>query len=62
MNVTAETLRGVQAGLLNYARDARGLQFGAVNLARHLEGVQIGLLNYAEDAAVPCLPILNARF
>jgi len=62
MNVTAETLRGVQAGLLNYARDARGLQFGAVNLARHLEGVQIGLLNYTEDAAVPCLPILNARF
>ena len=62
MNVTAETLRGVQAGLLNYARDARGLQFGAVNLARHLEGVQIGLLNYTEDAAVPCLPLLNARF
>ncbi len=62
MNVTAETLRGVQAGLLNYARDARGLQFGAVNLARHLEGVQIGLLNYAADAAVPCLPLLNARF
>ena len=62
MNATAETLRGVQAGLLNYAKDARGLQFGAVNLARHLEGVQIGLLNYAADAAVPCLPILNARF
>ena len=52
---------GAQIGLVNGAHHA-ALQIGLLNLARHLEGVQIGLLNYAEDAAVPCLPILNARF
>ena len=62
VNGAKETLCGVQIGLINNARDARGLQIGAVNLASHLEGVQIGLLNYAGDAAVPCLPFLNARF
>ena len=62
MNGAKETLCGVQIGLLNNAKDVRGLQIGAVNLASHLEGVQIGLLNYAGDAAVPCLPLLNARF
>jgi len=62
VNKSEESISGVQFGLFNYAKDAHGLQFGAFNLARHLEGVQIGLLNYAEDATVPCLPILNARF
>ena len=62
VNGAKETLCGVQIGLINNARDARGLQIGAVNLASRLEGVQIGLLNYAGDAAVPCLPLLNARF
>ena len=62
LNGAKATVRGVQAGFLNSAQNVHGLQFGAFNLARHLEGVQIGLLNYAEDAAVPCLPILNARF
>ena len=62
VNKSEESISGVQFGLFNYAKDAHGLQFGAFNLARHLEGVQIGLLNYAEDAAVPCLSILNARF
>ena len=62
LNGAKATVRGVQAGFLNSAQNVHGLQIGAFNLARHLEGVQIGLLNYAEDAAVPCLPILNARF
>ena len=62
LNGAEATVRGVQAGFLNSAQDVHGLQIGAFNLASHLEGVQIGLLNYAEDAAVPCLPILNARF
>ena len=62
LNGAKATVRGVQAGFLNSAQDVHGLQIGAFNLARHLEGVQIGLLNYAEDATVPCLPILNARF
>ena len=61
-NLAEGELRGVQIGLINNAEDVRGLQIGAVNLARHLEGVQIGLLNYAGDAAVPCLPLLNAHF
>ena len=62
LNGAKATVRGVQAGLLNYAQNVHGLQIGAFNLARHLEGVQIGLLNYAGDAAVPCLPLINARF
>ena len=62
LNGAKATVRGVQAGFLNSAQNVHGLQIGAFNLARHLEGVQIGLLNYAEDATVPCLPILNARF
>ena len=62
LNGAKATVRGVQAGFLNSAQDVHGLQIGAFNLASHLEGVQIGLLNYTEDAAVPCLPILNARF
>lgn len=62
MNGAKKTLCGVQVGLLNYGADVRGLQIGIVNSAHHLEGVQIGLLNYAADAAVPCLPLLNARF
>lgn len=62
INGAKETLRGVQIGLINNARNARGVQIGAVNLASRLEGVQIGLLNYAADAAVPCLPLIIARF
>ena len=62
LNGAKATVRGVQAGFLNSAQDVHGLQIGAFNLASHLEGVQIGLLNFAKDAAVPCLPLLNARF
>ena len=62
LNGAEATVRGVQAGFLNSAQDVHGLQIGAFNLASHLEGVQIGLLNFAKDAAVPCLPLLNARF
>lgn len=62
LNGAKATVRGVQAGFLNSAQDVHGLQIGAFNLASHLEGVQIGLLNYAGDAAVPFLPLFNARF
>ena len=61
-NLAEVNLRGIQFGLLNTSEDVRGLQIGAVNLARHLKGVQIGILNYAADAAIPCLPLLNAHF
>ena len=61
-NKAEESLSGVQIGLFNYGENVSGLQIGFGNYAHHLEGVQIGLFNLAEDAAVPFLPILNARF
>ncbi len=61
-NLAEVNLRGIQFGLLNASDDVRGLQIGAINRARHLKGVQIGILNSAANAAIPCLPLLNAHF
>ena len=43
-------LVGLQtAGLLNYAREVKGVQFGLVNVARKMKGAPIGLVNFVGD-------------
>lgn len=46
---TADTLQGVQvAGIFNRAGLARGVQFGLINYAREIRGVQLGLINLSQ--------------
>lgn len=44
-----DTLRGVQWGGVNWARNAKGLQWGIVNINRSGEVAQIGLVNIQPD-------------
>jgi len=49
-NVTSRTLQGVQlAGVLNYAKNNKGLQIGLVNIADSSSGVSLGLLNIVKN-------------
>ncbi|MDC0707037.1 caspase family protein [Stigmatella sp. ncwal1] len=49
----AETLKGVQVGLINLAGDATGTQIGLINVGNEIRGLQLGILNIAEDVTVP---------
>lgn len=56
----ATRLEGIQAGMVNYAGEARGAQAGLLNITRgSVRGVQVGLVNYADeaDASFALLPI-----
>ena len=59
---TADTLSGVQVGLVNLADSAEGWQVGLYNDARTLRGVQIGLLNRVVESDLPFLPFLRLSY
>jgi hypothetical protein len=44
----ADSLVGVQAGIVNVARNAKGLQLGIVNVADTCSGVQVGLFSFVK--------------
>jgi len=58
----ADSLNGVQIGLINHAGYVKGLQLGLMNFAGNMVGVQIGLVNVIDSKDFPFVPILNARF
>ena len=46
LNVAAHEIRGMQVGMLNVAKDAKGLQVGLFNFyGNKLDGFQLGLIN-----------------
>ena len=55
---------GAQIGLFNKAETLKGLQLGIVNYAERLDGgLQIGLVNYAANSDLyKVLPIVNWQF
>lgn len=58
-------LRGISVSAVNYVEGRQtGLAIGIVNIARELRGVQIGLINYAGNNAgwARILPVVNASF
>lgn len=59
INYVEDDLFGIQLGVANFARTARGLQIGLFNYARTLRGVQIGLLNFSRHGGLPFMPLLN---
>ncbi len=61
-NIGGGDIKGVQASAINHATFANGLQFGLINYASKLNGLQIGIINICPDAAIPVLPLVNARF
>ncbi len=56
------TLNGFQSGLINKCDVGGGVQIGLLNFSTRLSGVQIGLLNFNDDSLVPVCPILNCAF
>lgn len=63
-NLGAREVKGVQiAGILNKAKNVKGVQIGLVNWCEQMTGVQIGVVNVIKQgAAVPVLPIINASW
>ena len=76
VNYVKGTFGGLQAGVVNYAANARcfqlgvfngaenirGFQLGVINVTRTMQGVQVGLVNVIRDNDVPFLPIINGYF
>ena len=58
----AGNIEGAQIGFINGADDVRGFQIGLFNATRRLHGVQIGLSNYIEQSGLQWFPIINACF
>lgn len=57
----AQSVRGVQNGLLNLADRSRGVQSGLVNHTRNVKGVQLGLINIADTMVGPQIGLINIR-
>ncbi len=61
-NVSTADMRGVQAGLYNYADTLTGVQLGILNAAvSHPSGVQIGLINYTRDSVGRKIGLINVN-
>lgn len=59
----ANDTKGLQlATLYNQAETMHGLQLGLVNVCKRMNGVQIGLVNVIEQGKLPFFPIINANF
>ncbi|MBC8207238.1 MAG: hypothetical protein ISR85_06520 [Kiritimatiellales bacterium] len=62
-NYVFEHARGVQASVLyNHAQSVHGVQIGLINHCSRLEGVQIGLLNTVQEARFSSCPLLRVDF
>ena len=62
MNVTDESARGLEVGLINSAMECRGLQIGLINYTEIMTGVQIGFVNIITESVVPFFPFINFCF
>ena len=58
----ADTVNGLQFGLVTSSRRLRGLQVGLVNTAERGLGAQVGLVNRAGSGLAGFLPVLNFVF
>ena len=58
----AQTVNGLQVGLVNRARKLHGLQVGLYNEANRGLGAQIGLANFTRSGLVGFFPVLNFVF
>jgi hypothetical protein len=59
----AKNVKGLQACIVyNQAESMQGLQIGLVNYCMEMKGIQIGLVNIIEKGRIPFLPIVNAQF
>lgn len=45
LNINQGTLKGLQSGWVNIAKDVTGVQLGLVNYTQNLNGIQIGFAN-----------------
>ncbi len=61
-NITDESVRGIEVGIVNSALGVRGLQVGLINYTEIMMGVQIGLINIITESVVPVFPIINFCF
>jgi hypothetical protein len=50
----------MQLGVLNIAKQMRGVQIGLVNHTADLKGLQIGLLNHSDKGGLPFTMLFNA--
>lgn len=63
VNVVRGFCKGMQWGVVNYAREMKGFQLGLVNYTWNMEGLQLGLINVIREGAfLPVLPLLNWSF
>jgi hypothetical protein len=59
----AKDVNGAQIGtIFNKAESIEGLQLGLVNVCNKMKGVQIGLVNVIMEGEVPFFPFVNASF
>ena len=59
---SADVLKGLQVGLINWTGNSSGVQVGVVNIAEQSEGIQLGLVNVMHDGRYPVMPIFNIGF
>lgn len=57
-----KSMKGVQIGFINYARESNGLQIGLFNYTEKMKGVQIGLINYISETEWLLTPVINVHF
>ena len=61
-NVSSARMKGVQLGAYNYADTLTGVQLGLLNAAvGHPKGVQIGLINYTRDTTGRKIGLVNVN-
>jgi hypothetical protein len=63
VGITEGEFKGLQLGVINYAKQVRGVQFGFVNYAGTIYGLQIGLINIiGQGGWLPVCIIVNGSF
>lgn len=58
----AQSIRGIQAGVINIANAVTGFQVGLINRSESLYGVQIGAVNVIREGEWPFMPVINVGF
>lgn len=60
LNICSSYMRGLQAGVYNYADTLNGSQIGLINVCvSHPRGVQLGLINYSRDTVGHKVGLVN---
>ena len=58
----ANSMRGIQAGLVNVSGETEGIQVGLINRCDSMHGYQVGLINIIREAELKFFPVLNIGF